>query len=284
MLKLIYLVSLLYIPISVSIWLLLVFGIIITLILGRIVKKLLSLTLHMHIEFLNTLKLSINIIQIIIIFSLLYVLLIDLGVNPEAILWGTAFIATAIGISSTSIASNVVGGIYIIFTRPFSVGDVIKTQGMKGIVEEIGLNYTKIVRIDRTTVSIPNGNLINSSLLNYRTMLPDMQKRKIRFFSLKSSNNEEVIRYKAKIELKLDIVTPPIPLKHVKVQLDRVCDQFEPILGFRPLFYFGRHQFRQVVNLIVIARDGFIIFTAWPYLLEAIAKNVYSSIQEEGAS
>jgi len=60
------------------------------------------------------------------------------NVDPELVISTSTLVATAIGFASTSIATNLVGGLYLIITRPFGVGDFINAQGNEGIVIEIG--------------------------------------------------------------------------------------------------------------------------------------------------
>lgn len=94
-------------------------------------------------------------------------------------------IATVIGIPSTSIItllgsagvaiglalqgglSNIAGGIIILVFKPFKVGDFIDTHVDSGTVKSISLFYTTLVTIDNNIISIPNGNLANSPMVNY---------------------------------------------------------------------------------------------------------------------
>ncbi|MFX0137704.1 MAG: mechanosensitive ion channel domain-containing protein, partial [Candidatus Hodarchaeota archaeon] len=103
-----------------------------------------------HPETKNGAILLVGITQLMLILLLILSVLPILGVPEEFIVGTMAILAAALGIASTSVASNIIGGLYIIITRPFHVGDFIRTQRTEGIVEEIGLNYTKIIRIDKT--------------------------------------------------------------------------------------------------------------------------------------
>ena len=72
----------------------------------------------------------------------------------------------AVGLALQGALSNVAGGIIVIFTRPFRIGDFITTNGESGTVENIKLIYTEIVTTDNKVVHIPNGNLANSVIVN----------------------------------------------------------------------------------------------------------------------
>lgn len=205
-----------------------------------------------------------------------------LGANQEFLLGFSALIVTVIGFASSSVASNIFGGLYLIVTRPFIVGDLIKTQGTVGIVEEIGLNFTRIIKFDRTHVTIPNNNLINASLLNYNIK----KRNENRFIDASSFFGEEVpdlpcVMYRSSVELQLSVLNPPIPITEVKERLNQVCEDFTPVFGIKPRYHFSKYNFRLKVRLLIIARSGYIIFNSWPYFLESITKNIYRELQEE---
>lgn len=65
--------------------------------------------------------------------------------------------------------SNFAGGLLIIMQKPFQVGDYIHedTKGNEGIVEEITLGYTKLKTADQKVIILPNGNLSNTSVINF---------------------------------------------------------------------------------------------------------------------
>lgn len=80
-----------------------------------------------------------------------------------------AFLASAgiaIGFASQDILKNIFGGIMILFDRPFQVGDKIEVGNYYGEVTEIGLRCTRIVTKDDSMVSIPNAEVVNSSVSN----------------------------------------------------------------------------------------------------------------------
>lgn len=86
---------------------------------------------------------------------------------------GSAFITlfgsagVAIGLALQGSLSNLAGGLMLLFFRPFSVGDYIKTSNDEGTVQQISAFYTTIVTYDNKRVVLPNGELTNSRLINY---------------------------------------------------------------------------------------------------------------------
>lgn len=85
----------------------------------------------------------------------------------------TSFVAAlgaaglAVGLALQGSLANFAGGVLILIFKPFRVGDVIEAQSYVGTVHEIQILYTIINTFDNRRVVIPNGNLSNSSLINY---------------------------------------------------------------------------------------------------------------------
>ncbi len=73
----------------------------------------------------------------------------------------------AIGLAIQGSLSNLAGGIVLVLTRPFQLGDYIEAQGVGGSVEEIKLFYTHIITPDNKVIMIPNGTLANGVITNF---------------------------------------------------------------------------------------------------------------------
>jgi MscS family membrane protein len=55
----------------------------------------------------------------------------------------------------------------LIFDRAMSIGDMIKVGETQGTVDDIGFRSTRLRTLDRTVVSVPNGQIANLSLENF---------------------------------------------------------------------------------------------------------------------
>ena len=64
------------------------------------------------------------------------------------------------------IIENFVAGIFILKDKPFTVGDHIQWNGNDGIVREIDLRVTKLDTFNNEQVTVPNGDLANSVVVN----------------------------------------------------------------------------------------------------------------------
>ncbi|MDD3369145.1 MAG: mechanosensitive ion channel [Lachnospiraceae bacterium] len=103
--------------------------------------------------------------------SACYVLLILLiasgfGLDAATVVAILGSAGVAIGLAIQGSLSNLAGGILILFTKPFLVGDYIVTGGHEGTVTEIKIFYTKLVTVDNRVVVLPNGALANGNLIN----------------------------------------------------------------------------------------------------------------------
>lgn len=75
-----------------------------------------------------------------------------------------------ITLAAEDILGNVAGGLVILSSHPFAMGDIIEVGGITGTVDEIGLNHTKLVTPDGQMVMLPNKELASSKLSNYTVM------------------------------------------------------------------------------------------------------------------
>lgn len=73
----------------------------------------------------------------------------------------------AVGLALQGSLQNFAGGVLILLLKPFGVGDYIEAQGHAGTVEEIQIFYTLLRTPDNRSIVIPNGDLSNSSAVNY---------------------------------------------------------------------------------------------------------------------
>ncbi len=103
----------------------------------------------------------------VVMYTILFVVLFELlglPITSVATIIGSA--GLAIGLALQGSLSNFAGGVLILLTKPFVVGDYIVASGMEGTVREIGICYTRLLTPDNRTVILPNGGLANTNLIN----------------------------------------------------------------------------------------------------------------------
>jgi hypothetical protein len=94
--------------------------------------------------------------------------LVRLGGLPSE--WFVAFSAlsgAAVGFASTQTIGNFIAGLYLLATRPFKVEDYVRLGTSEGIVQEITINYTKILTIGYNVVSISNLQVMSRDMTNF---------------------------------------------------------------------------------------------------------------------
>ena len=90
------------------------------------------------------------------------------GVKESSIAALLASSGVAIGLALQGGLSNLAGGVIILILRPFVVGDYIIecTDKQEGTVVKIDLFYTTLSTVDNRRITIPNGNLTSTSIVN----------------------------------------------------------------------------------------------------------------------
>ena len=86
----------------------------------------------------------------------------------QSILAGAGISAFIIGFALRDIGENFLAGILLAFKRPFSVGDIIETNGVKGKVVALNLRDTQIKSASKN-IYIPNALLIKNTLVNFNS-------------------------------------------------------------------------------------------------------------------
>ena len=106
-------------------------------------------------------------VDVLAVFIGLLVALYHFGVNPTAALAGLGVGGIAVALAAQKTLENVIGGMSLIFDRALSVGDMVKVGETQGTVDDIGFRSTRLRTLDRTVISVPNGQVANLSLENF---------------------------------------------------------------------------------------------------------------------
>jgi MscS family membrane protein len=89
------------------------------------------------------------------------------GYNTTTILAGLGVGGLAVALAAQKTIENLFGGISVIGDRPVLVGDFCRFGNRVGTVMHIGLRSTRIRTLDRTVVSVPNGQFSTMELENF---------------------------------------------------------------------------------------------------------------------
>lgn len=108
-----------------------------------------------------------NSARVIMWITILLTALNYLGIPPTAFLTVVGAAGVAVALALKDSLGNFAGGILIIITKPFSRGDFIEDLQISGKVQEIDLLYTTLTTFDNKIITVPNGKLANSTIINY---------------------------------------------------------------------------------------------------------------------
>jgi MscS family membrane protein len=86
------------------------------------------------------------------------------GVNLTAALAGLGVGGIAIALAAQKTLENVIAGVSLIADEAVRVGDFLNLGDVQGTVEGVGLRSTRIRTLERTVVSLPNGQIANMRL------------------------------------------------------------------------------------------------------------------------
>lgn len=141
----------------------LIIGIIISKIIVRITGKALS---RSNVD--NAAKHFLeSLVRIILYVVVIIITLSFLKVPMSSIITILGAAGLAVSLALQNCLSNLCGGFIILFSKPFSSGDIIEIDGSVGTVRTIGILYTKILTFDSKTVFIPNGKVSEAKIINY---------------------------------------------------------------------------------------------------------------------
>ncbi|MCS6504375.1 DUF3772 domain-containing protein [Burkholderia thailandensis] len=89
-----------------------------------------------------------------------------LGVKWDNLAWIVSALSVGIGFGLQEIVKNFVSGLILLTERPVKVGDMISISGVEGDIRRINVRATEIQLSDRSTVIVPNSQLISQNLRN----------------------------------------------------------------------------------------------------------------------
>ena len=87
-----------------------------------------------------------------------------IGVDATAALAGLGIGGIAVALAAQKTLENVIGGFSLVFDKAVRVGDFLKLGDVFGTVDHVGLRSTRIRTLDRTILSVPNGQIATANI------------------------------------------------------------------------------------------------------------------------
>tara|TARA_Y100000389_G_C17469470_1_gene528983 strand:- start:7041 stop:8120 length:1080 start_codon:yes stop_codon:yes gene_type:complete len=108
-----------------------------------------------------------NAIKIVIAALAIYFFFLAWNINVTAWLASAGIVGLALSFAAKDTLSNLFAGVSIIIDAPYKAGDfIILETGERGLVTDIGLRSTRILTRDDIEITIPNGIIGNSKIIN----------------------------------------------------------------------------------------------------------------------
>ncbi len=115
----------------------------------------------------SVLPLGRQVLKLVIFLIAILAVLSAWGYNTTTIMAGLGVGGLAVALAAQKTIENLFGGISVIGDRPVLVGDFCRFGNRVGTVMHIGLRSTRIRTLDRTVVSVPNGQFSTMELENF---------------------------------------------------------------------------------------------------------------------
>ena len=117
---------------------------------------------------------------ILYIIGFLLVLHYVFNENIGNLVTSLSIVGAAVALSMRESLENIIASFIIFFDKPFTIGDLVKVNNFTGTIEKIGLRSTRIRTQDKTYISVPNKQMVDSivdniSLRSERKIEMDLQ-------------------------------------------------------------------------------------------------------------
>ena len=152
-----------------------------------------------------------------------YVLIILLtlsimGLQWNKLAWIVSALSVGIGFGLQEIVKNFISGLILLTERPVKVGDLVSISGIEGDIRRINVRATEIQLSDKSTVIVPNSQLISQNVRN-ATM----------------GNAQGVVTILLTFPLDIDPVQVREILLEVYNENERILETPEPSVSFKDL-------------------------------------------------
>lgn len=187
--------------------------------------------------------LLLKIIQVIVYIIATVIIISELGYDINGVIAGLGIGGLAITLAAQDTLKNLIGGIVVIFDKPFIVGDWIQTPTIEGIVDDITFRSTRIRTFKDSIITIPNSTISNEAITNWS----QMDKRRITLNLIASFNTplKNICNATNKIEEML-LNHPNVHNTPIFVKFNEIVDDGQNIYIY---FYIDRTDYSSYLSI-----------------------------------
>ena len=106
-------------------------------------------------------------VKAVLLFLTVLIVAKALGIDVTSLIALLSVFGLAVSLAVQNSMSNVAGGIQVLSSQPFVVGDFVEAGGVSGTVADVGIFYTKIRTGDNKMIQVPNSQIANEKIVNY---------------------------------------------------------------------------------------------------------------------
>jgi MscS family membrane protein len=103
---------------------------------------------------------------ILVIIGILLILRFSFHKEIGNLLTGLSIVGAAMALATRESLENLIASFIIFFDKPFITGDLVKVNNFTGTIERIGLRSTRIRTTDKTYISVPNKQMVDTIVDN----------------------------------------------------------------------------------------------------------------------
>lgn len=100
-----------------------------------------------------------SLVRYVVDFLALTTVLPLLGIPAVQLLAGAGVVGLAIGFGAQNLVRDVIAGVFFLHENQFTVGDFVETEGVAGVVEDMGLRVTRLRSFAGQLHFLPNGTI-----------------------------------------------------------------------------------------------------------------------------
>lgn len=132
------------------------------------------------------------------IFGLLLVIRAAFDQDIGTLLTGLSIVGAALALAAKESIENLIASFIIFFDKPFFTGDTVKVNSFSGKVERIGLRSTRIRSDNKTLITVPNKQMVDSIVDNQS--LRTSRRAEIKMILSGKTESEKLKAFQADLE------------------------------------------------------------------------------------
>lgn len=178
--------------------------------LMRVVDRMLERSKSVHV-----IKAHVHTAVHVVLWILLALTLAEaLDVNVTSIIAMLSVAGLAVSLALQNTISNLAGGMVLLVTKPFTLGDYVEADGVSGTISAVSMAYTTLITPENKQIFIPNSQMSATKIINYSAL----GRRRIDL-KFTASYDAPVVRVRAAIEEAIStlptVLDDPAPVVYV---------------------------------------------------------------------